>query len=107
MKNIWLVYYSRPSYDGGDQVLLACASEKLAKRVAERINAFARRLRERVEAIDVNAYGISNEEFERRWENRRTLLQRARWPLGLKRDDSDDLDFAAATRPLPLVQEVR
>jgi len=106
MKTIWLVCNSREYYDGGDEVLLACPTETAAKRAAERIDAFARRLRERVDALDVFADGISDDEHGRRWEKRRAMLQRARWPLGLKRGEYASIELTVTTMPVHFVQEV-
>lgn len=106
MKSIWLVCDSREYYDGGDDVLLACTTENEALRAAVRINGFARRLRERIDALDVFASGISGEEHARRWEKRRAILQRARWPLGIKRSEHESIDLNITTRPLLFVQKV-
>lgn len=106
MKTVWLVYNNREYYDGGVDPLLMCHSEQDASRAAERINAFARRLRERIDTLEVFADGISEEEHERRWEKRRSMLQRARWPFCLKRDECASLDLEVKAMPLPFVREV-
>ncbi len=105
-KTVWLVYNDREYYNGGADPLLVCHGEQDANRAAERINAFARRLRERTDALQVFADGISDEEHGRRWEKRRAMLQRARWPLGLKRGEHDSLDLDAKAMPLPFAREV-
>lgn len=106
MKTVWLVYNNRAYYDGGADPLLVCNGEQDANRAAERINAFARRLRERIDALQVFADEISDEEHGRRWEKRRAMLQRARWPFGLKRDECASLDLNAEAMPLHFVREV-
>jgi hypothetical protein len=85
---------------------MACPTEPAAKCAAERISAFARRLNERVEALDALADGLSDDEYERRWNKRRTLLQRARWPFGLKRGEYESLDLDVRVGPLLFVQKV-
>lgn len=107
MKTVWLVYNSREYYDGGADPLLVCRGEQTANRAAERINAFARRLRERIDALQVFANEISEEEHGRRWEKRRAMLQRARWPFGIKRDECESLDLEVKAMPLPFVREQR
>lgn len=106
MKTVWLVYDAREHYDGGADALMACPTEQAAKRAAERINAFARRLRERVGALDALANGLSDEEYEHRWNKRRAMLQRARWPFGLKRGEYESLDLDVRFVPLRFVQKV-
>lgn len=106
MKNIWLVYDAREPYAGGADALMACPTEQAAKHAAERINAFAQRLRERVDAVDALADGLSDDEYERRWNKRRTMLQRARWPFGLKRGEFESLDLDVRYGALPFVQKV-
>ncbi len=106
MRTVWLVYNNREYYDGGVDPLLVCLGEQDANRAAERINAFARRLRERIDALQVFANEISEEEHARRWDKRRNMLQRARWPFGIKRDECESLDLYAQAMPLPFVREV-
>lgn len=107
MKTVWLVYNNREYYDGGADPLLVCHGEQAANRAAQRINAFAQRLRERIDALQVFADEISEEEHGRRWEKRRSMLQRARWPFGLKRDECDNLNLDAKAMSLPFVREQR
>lgn len=106
MKAVWLVYNVRDYYDGGADPLLVCDCEQGANRAAERINAFARRLRERIDALQVFANEISEEEHARRWEKRRNMLKRARWPFGIKRDECESLDLEVKAMSLPFVREV-
>ena len=79
-----------------------------ARRRAARARAFAfaRRLRERVGALDALANGLSDEEYEHRWNKRRAMLQRARWPFGLKRGEYESLDLDVRFVPLRFVQKV-
>jgi hypothetical protein len=63
-KTVWIVYDARDPYNGGADVLMACPTEPAAKCAAERISAFARRLNERVEALDALADGLSDDEYE-------------------------------------------
>lgn len=105
-KTVWIVYDAREYYDGGADMLMACPTEQAAKRAAERINAFARRLRERVDALDALADGLSDDEYERRWNKRKAMLQRARWPFGLKRGEFESLDLDVRYGALPFVQKV-
>lgn len=106
MKAVWLVYIERDYYDGGADPLLVCDCEQAANRAAERINAYARRLRERIDALQVFADEISEEEHARRWEKRRNMLQRARWPFGIKRDECESLVLDVKAMSLPFVRGV-
>lgn len=106
MKTIWLVYDERAYYDGGPDVLLACPSEDAAKRAAVLIDAFARSLRERIDALDVFADDISDDELGRRWEKHHAIRRRARWPLGVKRDEFTSIDLTVKTMAVPFAQEV-
>lgn len=105
-KTVWIVYDAREPYDGGADVLLACPSEDAANRAAVLINAFARRLRERIAALDMFADGISDDEHGRRWERHLAIRRRARWPLGVKRGEFDSIDLTVKTIAVLFVQEV-
>jgi hypothetical protein len=57
-------------------------------------------------AHDALADGLSDEEYEHRWNKRRAMLQRARWPFGLKRGEYESLDLDVRFVPLRFVQKV-
>ena len=104
-KPVFLVYEPGESYDGGMEPLLVCLTEQTAKHAAEQIAAFAARLKHRVDALDVWEEGIPHEEHDRRWAKRTHILQRARWPFGVKRDECSTLNIAAKVMQLPFAQK--
>ena len=104
---MWLVYEQNDSYEGGDIPLLVVGSEKSAYLAAEKINAVASQLRERLTALpDPFEDGLADDEHERRWQMRAKAIARARWPFGIKREEWRLTSNVAAMR-LPFVAEVR
>ncbi|UCU92656.1 hypothetical protein [Hydrogenophaga taeniospiralis] len=105
-KPVFLVYEPGESYDGGMEPLLVCSTEPAATHAADQITAFAARLKHRVDALDVWEEGIPDEEYARREAKRTHILQRARWPFGVKRSEYSTLDIAAKVMQLPFAQKV-
>ena len=105
-KPVFLVYEPGESYDGGMEPLLVCSTEQAAKHAADQITAFAARLKHRIDALDVWEDGIPDEEYGRRDAKRAQILQKARWPFGIKRDAYSTLDIAAKVMQLPFALKV-
>lgn len=101
-RTVYLVYRQREYYDGGMQPYMVFGDEPEATQAAEKMNGFHRRLRERIERLDVFEDGISDDEYGRRSDKRQRMLDRARWPFGISLTyDINDVGPIVAVMPLP------
>ncbi len=98
---VYLVFDVGDPHDGGMTPLCVRPSEEQAQEAASQLNDFSRKLRERLERLDVFESGITDAEHERRWSKDRKIRKAARWPCGVQRDEYDSIDITAKVMAVP------
>ncbi len=103
----WLVYDVGDAYEGGIEPLLVAATRELAFQAKADIKRVIERVRDRLKRMpDPYEDGISDDQWQTRYDAREKMLSRVRWPHGIARD-SWSWDFKVGVMALPMAEESR
>lgn len=99
----WLVYDVGDAYEGGIDPLLVAPTRALADQAKADIERVIERVRARLERMpEPYEHGLSDDQWQTRYDAREKMLKGVRWPHGIARDPWS-WDFQVGVMELPLL----
>jgi hypothetical protein len=97
-KQMWLVYTPGERDERSEEPRLICPDEATANACKNKINEFIERLVDRLPDLHENDV----DEWQKKWDKRKAILAKVRWPYGVKFDDYEICRYGDVVQVKPV-----